>query len=238
MSANVSELTSSSRALGEALRRLVEADLATRGRPSRESRARNGQLAGAPAPELLILPADRLVAEIYRCRDAELLRRVFDWERKHERRRSVLRACQRHLRTLGVHVGGPEREPFPGYDRLGEGALEAKARQLEPRAAARAYAYEWYRRRRQAVLSALRRRAGVEACRRAVEETLGGEPKLPFPGFEKLRASPEGRREVRHLLSQASVGQLRAALEFERRTKQRKVIERALRAEMARRTAG
>lgn len=233
------QLAQSSRATAEALRALIRTELSCFGRPSRLSRARAGQLSGAPAPELLILPADQLNSRLATIEDAELLRRLFAWERSHERRRSVLRTLQRRLRKLGVQVGGPDSEPWPGYDELDTQEICSHLRggELDPKICARAYAYEWYRHRRRPILRLIEERIGAQACARAVEETLAGESgDLPFPGYDTLQASPQGRAHVRHVLAQASREQLLAALEFERRTKRRKVIERALLREIRSRT--
>lgn len=232
------QLAQSAHATAEALRALIRTELDCFGRPSRQSRARAGQLSGAPAPELLILPADQLNSKLATLEDPDLLLEIFAWERSHERRRSVLRTIQRRLRRrFGVYVGGPDSPPWPDFEELAVDELRLRLREIEPARAARAYAYEWYRNRRRPVLRLLEARAGSEACERAIEETLAGDPEeLPFPGYDTLQASPQGRAHVREMLSRATREQLVAALEFERRTKRRKVIERALRSAIRART--
>jgi hypothetical protein len=202
-----------------------------RGRPRRSQIAAH-LAACAPFPELALTTADKLGPVIRRIDDAALLRASYRFEWEHFKRRSVLREIAARLRRLGEPLAGPISEPIPSYASKPASELVILLRSASADLAADVYAYEHYRQARPEVLDAAQAVAGALALKRVEETREPRQPQLPepFPGYDNLVASPQGRQEVRDALSRLTLKELAAVEEYERQTRNRKIMLKAIRA--------
>ena len=209
------------------------------GRPTRvEAHAHLAEQ--APIPELVTIPADKAGRWMREhVSDPELLRAQHRFEVEHGRRRSVLRELATRLRALGEPLGGPDPAPWDGYDASEPALIVRELRRRRSKSlAARVYAWEHYRRARPEILEAAQALAGADAARALVEQTAPAalvELPEPWPGYDLLTASPQGRAAVADAFDRVSADELREAREYERQVKNRKIMLAAIDAEIARR---
>jgi hypothetical protein len=232
--AQLSALAERSRQMAAALRSMAaelaggEAKRKARGRPSRAARSVPAG-AEAPLPELVTKTSKQLLPQLQRIDDPELLRRCYRYEARHDRRSGVLQAIERILRRLGSPIGGPSEPPIANYDELDP--LEIVGRLLrQPELAAEVYAYEWYHRRRAEILEPAEETGGDAAARRVAETDPARReiPPEPFPGFGELSTSPATRKRMRAVLRDCDRSALERALAYERATRRRAVILKAI----------
>ena len=204
-----------------------------RGKGGRPSRAQaSGKLAAiAPFPELVTLPTTLLHRHIRAITDPQLLQRAHAFEGEHLRRRAAFAWLEDQLRFLGSPLGGPS-EPLPGYDETSVEELVAAVRYRDSvEFAARVYAYEYYRRRRQPLLHAAERLCGErgrELVLRTAPRRGGSKLAEPLPGFAQLSTAPHARVELRNALAACSRSILERTLSYEQETRRRKTMLEAI----------
>ena len=240
------DLSEGSRELSDALRRTAGEVYATdagrgrhraRGRPRRIERVSPEAVRDAPFAELTVLPADQLCRHINSMHGVRTLRDAYFYELAHDRRSSVLDALESRLGRLGHPLGGPQREPLDGHDRLSAQQVRAALDGADAQLAAEVYAWEYYRSARPDVLEAAAARAGLQRCRERVQETAPAralELPEPFAGYDQLAATPSQRPKVRDALRAQPAEVLEATLRYERATKNRAIMLAAIEAALRR----
>lgn len=223
-SAGMREISRNLDRSGGELRLSPQAGRPGKGRPSRAEKADPQLVAEAPFPELVTEPAHRLGSVISGISDAEVLARAHEFELRQGRRKSVLDRLEQRLGAIGHPLGGPEA-PFENYGSLDPQEVIGRLQVAGPETAAVVYAYEHYHGRRRPIMTAAEELCGTEMARRAVAETspraLIGNISEPFPGYDDLNASTEGRAAVREALSGLSVPELEKVRDYEQSTRRR-----------------
>lgn len=199
------------------------------GRPTRAQES--GHLCdSAPFPELVTVPVKALATHIRTIADPKLLLAAHAFELDTLARRYVFAAIEDRLRRLGSPLGGPAESPFAGYEALSPDEVVARV-DANPEAAANVYAWEWYHARRKRVLKACERRcgaAGVELVILTTPNRSRQQLEPPFPGYDDLVASPDGRIERQAVLARQDARTLRVALAYEKATRRRKTFLRSI----------